>query len=557
MIAKLILSVVLVSGYALAIERGAEIRLWPNGAPGSEGETAAEVFESAANSKLPKRFTVVHYPSIYVFLAAKEKANGMAVVVAPGGGHSQLVIDKEGWEIAEWLNRNGIAAFVLKYRLARAAGSHYTVERDALADAARAVRTVRSRAAEWGVDPARIGFMGFSAGGEVTALIETRPARSDRAVESHSGIWAGASASNHSKPLRRVMLRRGVTDPSPRIALEFFLPPQRALYDDVELVQPGHPAEQRADTLSARDQCRRIAFATSFLPDHQRLAGDTLHALQHLAHAVAVAVAAVAYRRAAAAAQIVERIDVGAGEILDVDIVAHAGAVWGVVIGAVDRNLPPLTDDGLTGDLDQQGCVARGLADPRLGIRAGNIEVTQAHIAEIADGGQIAQYPLGHQFGGAVGVDGDERHVFGGYAAGRHSVHGRGRREHQLAHTVLHACLKQAAGRAGVIAVVFERITYRFRYDGVGGEMHDGVYVVFAQHALEQLPVTDLADDQRCIAYGLSETGIEIVERHDALATCLQLQQHVTANVACAPCDQDSFLRHCAQVLKTAKGSWK
>src|ERR1022692_3341150 len=119
MIAKLILSVVLVSGYALAIERGAEIRLWPNGAPGSEGETAAEVFESAANSKLPKRFTVVHYPSIYVFLAAKEKANGMAVVVAPGGGHSQLVIDKEGWEIAEWLNRNGIAAFVLKYRLAR------------------------------------------------------------------------------------------------------------------------------------------------------------------------------------------------------------------------------------------------------------------------------------------------------------------------------------------------------------------------------------------------------------------------------------------------------
>src|ERR1022692_3630878 len=84
MIAKLILSVVLVSGYALAIERGAEIRLWPNGAPGSEGETAAEVFESAANSKLPKRFTVVHYPSIYVFLAAKEKANGMAVLFETG-----------------------------------------------------------------------------------------------------------------------------------------------------------------------------------------------------------------------------------------------------------------------------------------------------------------------------------------------------------------------------------------------------------------------------------------------------------------------------------------
>src|ERR1022692_2442106 len=133
MIAKLILSVVLVSGYGLAIERGEEVRLWPNGAPGSEGETAAEVFESAANSTLPKRFTVVHYPSMYVFLPPKEKANGGAMVVAPGGGHSQLVIDKEGWEIADWLNRNGIAAFVLKYRLARAPGSHYTVAGEALA----------------------------------------------------------------------------------------------------------------------------------------------------------------------------------------------------------------------------------------------------------------------------------------------------------------------------------------------------------------------------------------------------------------------------------------
>ena len=171
---KLICSCVLVSGFALAVERGEEIRLWPNGAPGSEGETGPEVFQASDNPKLPKRFTVVHYPSIFAFLPPKEKANGMAVVIAPGGGHTQLVIDKEGYDIADWLNKNGIAGFVLKYRLARAQGSHYTVQDHALPDAARAMRTVRSRAKEWGVDPSRIGFMGFSAGGEVAALIETR-----------------------------------------------------------------------------------------------------------------------------------------------------------------------------------------------------------------------------------------------------------------------------------------------------------------------------------------------------------------------------------------------
>lgn len=169
-----LLALLCLSTAAFAIDRGDEIRLWPNGAPGSEGEKAPEVFQASDNPKLPKKFTVVHYPSIYVFLPPKEKANGMGVVVAPGGGHSQLVIDKEGWDVADWLNAHGIAAFVLKYRLARAPGSHYTVARDALADASRAMRTVRGRAAEWNVDPANIGFMGFSAGGEVAALIETR-----------------------------------------------------------------------------------------------------------------------------------------------------------------------------------------------------------------------------------------------------------------------------------------------------------------------------------------------------------------------------------------------
>lgn len=162
---------------AFSADRGQEIKLWPNGAPGSEGITGEEVSKPAANPKyegLPGNFTVTHYPSIYVFLPPREKAGGAAMVVAPGGGHRQLVIEKEGWEVADWLNSLGIAAFVLKYRLARAPESKYTLPEQVFADATRAMRLVRSRSREWGVDPARIGFIGFSAGGEVAGMIETK-----------------------------------------------------------------------------------------------------------------------------------------------------------------------------------------------------------------------------------------------------------------------------------------------------------------------------------------------------------------------------------------------
>jgi endo-1,4-beta-xylanase len=158
-----------------AAEPGQEVRLWTGDAVGSEGVTAPEVSQpSTKGSKLPSRFTVVHYPSVFVFLPPKEKANGTALIVAPGGGHSQLVIEHEGWQIAEWANQQGMAAFVLKYRLARAKDSKYTAADHAWADAARAIRTVRARASEWSVKPDRIGIIGFSAGGEVAALAETK-----------------------------------------------------------------------------------------------------------------------------------------------------------------------------------------------------------------------------------------------------------------------------------------------------------------------------------------------------------------------------------------------
>jgi len=163
----------LFSGLARAADHP-EIPLWANGAPGSEGKTAKEVDEPPNKDHGYWKVTSVHNPSITVFLPPPQTATGAAMVIAPGGAHQFLNFDQEGTYVAEYLNSIGVAGFVLKYRLAREPGSTYKVEEHALADALRAIRIIRARAAEWRVNPARVGIMGFSAGGEVAALASTR-----------------------------------------------------------------------------------------------------------------------------------------------------------------------------------------------------------------------------------------------------------------------------------------------------------------------------------------------------------------------------------------------
>lgn len=149
-----------------------EILLWPNGAPGSEGKTTPEKVRIAEGGD--HVISGINKPSITPFLPAPGGATGAAVIVAPGGGHSELWIDHEGYNPAQYFQSRGVAAFVLKYRLAREQGSTYTVDGDEVADIQRAIRLVRSRAKEWGIDTARIGVMGFSAGGELAALAAMR-----------------------------------------------------------------------------------------------------------------------------------------------------------------------------------------------------------------------------------------------------------------------------------------------------------------------------------------------------------------------------------------------
>jgi acetyl esterase/lipase len=141
----LLLGLTLGSGDAPKVEL-----IWPKGAPGALGSEERDK------------------PSLTIYLPTADKANGTAVVVCPGGGYGGLAIGHEGKDPAEWLNRHGIAAFVVRYRL----GPRYHHPAP-MQDAQRALRSVRGRAKEWSLDPKRIGIWGFSAGGHLASTVAT------------------------------------------------------------------------------------------------------------------------------------------------------------------------------------------------------------------------------------------------------------------------------------------------------------------------------------------------------------------------------------------------
>ncbi len=152
------------------------IVLWPQGAPGETGAIGEEGDMTKPKDGNPGGWPVIRLgnvskPTLTIFSPPKDKDTGAAVIVCPGGGYNILAWDLEGTEVCDWLNSIGVTGALLKYRVPRRAGmAPYTAP---LQDAQRAMGVLRKRASEFGIDPKRIGVLGFSAGGHLSAALST------------------------------------------------------------------------------------------------------------------------------------------------------------------------------------------------------------------------------------------------------------------------------------------------------------------------------------------------------------------------------------------------
>ena len=170
---RLILSLVLLAACDAYAAEPTVLDLWPGKPPGEtkelppETDIAKETDKPVGDRRIQK-ITNVSKPTLAIYRPEKASDTGAAVIVCPGGGHRILAYDHEGTEVAEWLAKNGVTGIVLKYRVpARDENKRWQA---AVQDAQRAIRVVRDKAGEWGIDPKRIGILGFSAGGETAGL---------------------------------------------------------------------------------------------------------------------------------------------------------------------------------------------------------------------------------------------------------------------------------------------------------------------------------------------------------------------------------------------------
>lgn len=151
-----------------------QVAVWPGRPPGvAENQELGNISEQ--DERIGSRVTMVTKPVLTVYKPAAEKDTGAAVVICPGGGYNILALDLEGTEVAQWLTGFGVTGIVLQYRVPRA--KELAKHDLPLKDAQRAVSLARQHAADWKIDPNRIGILGFSAGGHLAAMASTNFAR--------------------------------------------------------------------------------------------------------------------------------------------------------------------------------------------------------------------------------------------------------------------------------------------------------------------------------------------------------------------------------------------
>src|SRR5579862_4192613 len=151
---------------------GTVMNLWPSSPPGGENVTVTQAEIERSKDKTFRDVAVVNTTTPTLTLFRPNKPNGASMLIRPGGGYQRVVVGKEGYQIAKWLTNEGVAAFVLLYRLP--ADGWPAGPNPPLQDAQRAMRLIRGNAAQSGFDPARVGVMGFSAGGHLAARFATR-----------------------------------------------------------------------------------------------------------------------------------------------------------------------------------------------------------------------------------------------------------------------------------------------------------------------------------------------------------------------------------------------
>lgn len=218
------------------------VSLWPDGAAGSESWSQPEkdyVFSEPWTHRITRN---VINPTLTVFLPEPAAATGTGVIICPGGAHHFLAVDHEGYDVAAWLNERGIAAFVLKYRVIQTPDddAEFLVARSrigergklqdllrthwplALADGQQAVRIVRERASVWGLKSDRIGIMGFSAGGHVSAgvaLAGDNGSRPDFVAPIYGALWADVVVPEDAPPLFTALASNDPIAVKPCVAL--------------------------------------------------------------------------------------------------------------------------------------------------------------------------------------------------------------------------------------------------------------------------------------------------------------------------------------------------